>query len=161
MSAANLQYHRDDHETVVSCAVIDLSDPARPKVAAQNKEEVMDKVLKQACIGPLIALGAALGADAAEASKTATRPDTGALVGEPADIAGSAYQYRADRKPDENPPESWLGLMQYAGLPWDKKPDLPSDPKIRQVWCGLLWEEIRPVRTIELVWPAVSPDRWR
>jgi hypothetical protein len=31
-------------------------------------------------------------------------PRLDALVGQPADIAPSAYQYRADRKPEENPP---------------------------------------------------------
>ena len=49
----------------------------------------------------------------------ATAADIGAqamgkLVGQPADIASSAYQYRADRKPEENPPESWLAVMRFA-----------------------------------------------
>jgi len=56
------------------------------------------------------------------------------LAGQPADISGSAYQYRADRKADDNPPESWLGLMQYASLPFDKKPDLDT-PALKKVLC--------------------------
>jgi hypothetical protein len=37
-----------------------------------------------------------------------------ALVGQPVDIAPSAYVYRADRSAERNPPESWLLLMQYG-----------------------------------------------
>ena len=50
----------------------------------------------------------------------ASTDDAATLPGRPADIAPSAYQYRADRKPDENPPESWIGLMKYAGLPLEQ-----------------------------------------
>ncbi len=73
------------------------------------------------------------------------------LVGQPVDIASSAYQYRADRKPDKNPPESWLALMSYAKQPLNK----PLDRKallIKQALCGLLWEEIRPVKQLILNW---------
>jgi hypothetical protein len=73
-------------------------------------------------------------------------------VGQPVDIAPSAYQYRADRNSGANPPESWLALMHYANLPLNKPVDL-KDPAIRHCLCGLLWEEIRPVQTLELTWP--------
>lgn len=84
-------------------------------------------------------------------------------VGQPVDIASSAYQYRSDRRADANPPESWLGLMRYAGQPLDRPLDRQS-PAIRQALCALLWEEIRPVQTLELNWPAnakriPSPER--
>jgi len=75
------------------------------------------------------------------------------LVGQPADIAPSAYQYRADRKADLNPPEVWLALMRFAGQPLNKPVDVNA-PAIKRVLCGLLWEEIRPVRQIELTWVA-------
>ena len=64
------------------------------------------------------------------------------LAGQPADIAPSAYQYRADRKPEENPPESWIGLMKYASLPFDKAVDVNA-PALKKVLCGLIWEEVR------------------
>ena len=76
------------------------------------------------------------------------------LVGQPADIASSAYQYRADRRPEENPPESWLALMRYANVPLNKPVDVTA-PACQRVLCGLLWEEIRPVGQLELTW---SPD---
>jgi len=73
-------------------------------------------------------------------------------VGQPVDISQSAYQYRADRKPDANPPESWLALIHYAQLPLNKPVDINSR-EIKHALCGLLWEEIRPVQTLELTWP--------
>ena len=79
--------------------------------------------------------------------------DLSARVGQPADIAPSAYLYRADRKAEENPPEGWILLMQYADLPFDKPVDAAA-PAVKKVLCGLLWEEVRPVRRVELVWPA-------
>ena len=88
----------------------------------------------------------------------AEQPDLEKLVGQPADIASSAYQYRADRKADENPPESWLALMWYAGQPLNKPVDVQA-PAIRQALCGLLWEEIRPIKTLELTWPADAKRR--
>jgi len=72
-------------------------------------------------------------------------------VGQPVDIASSAYQYRADRKPDKNPPESWLGLMCYAKQPLNKPIDRKA-PLIKQALYGLLWEEIRPVKQLVLTW---------
>ncbi|MGA2498908.1 MAG: hypothetical protein ABSH20_14290, partial [Tepidisphaeraceae bacterium] len=74
------------------------------------------------------------------------------LAGQPADVAPSAYSYRADRKAMENPPESWLLLMQYASLPFDKPVDVNASA-VRKVLCGALWEEVRPVRRVELSWP--------
>jgi hypothetical protein len=83
----------------------------------------------------------------------AERPNLDKRIGQPADIAGSAYGYRADRPADANPPEGWILLMQYAGLPYDKPVDVKA-PAIRRVLRGLLWEEVRPVLRIELSWPA-------
>jgi len=96
-----------------------------------------------------LVLAGALPAQAADVG----RADLDRLAGQPADIAPSAYLYRADRKADENPPESWVLLMQYAGLPYDKPVDT-SAPAVRKAVCGLLWEEVRPVRRVELSWPA-------
>src|SRR5690242_3833636 len=63
------------------------------------------------------------------------------LVGQPVDIASSAYQYRADRKADENPPESWFAVMHVAKQPLNTPVDLNS-PVVKQVLSSLLWEEI-------------------
>src|ERR1043166_9721042 len=82
-----------------------------------------------------------------------TVTDPGRLVGQPVDIALSAYLYRADRKAEENQPESWLALMRYANQPLNKPVDVNA-PAIREVLCGLLWEEIRPVRLLELTWDS-------
>jgi len=75
----------------------------------------------------------------------------GKLVGQPADIASSAYQYRADRKADENQPESWLAVMRYSGQPLNKPVDVNA-PAVKRVLSALLWEEIRPVQRLELTW---------
>ena len=84
--------------------------------------------------------------------RTCRRPvDLAALVGQPVDIAPSAYVYRADRSAERNPPESWLLLMQYANLPLNQ-PVAVNHPALGQVLCGLLWEEVRPVRKVELSW---------
>jgi len=45
------------------------------------------------------------------------------------------------------------GVDGYANQPLNKPVDVNA-PAIRQALCGLLWEEIRPVRTLELTWPA-------
>jgi len=82
-----------------------------------------------------------------------TSSPTSALVGQAADIAPSAYLYRADRKPAENAPESWLALMRYARQPLNQPADV-SAPAIRRVLSTLLWEEIRPIQRIELTWTA-------
>ncbi len=75
------------------------------------------------------------------------------MEGRPVNIALSAYQYRADRKPAANPPESWLALMHFAGLPLNKPVDL-NNAAVKRALYALLWEEIRPVKTLELTWPA-------
>ncbi len=82
----------------------------------------------------------------------ATEQELASLVGKPADLASSAYGYRADISADRNAPESWLLLMQYAGQPFDKPAD-PSAPAIKRVLRALLWEEVRPIRRVEVVWP--------
>jgi hypothetical protein len=84
--------------------------------------------------------------------------DLSQLAGRPADIAASAYQYRADRAPRENPPESWIAVMKYAGQPLNKPLDIKA-PAVRKALCGLLWEEVRRVRRVELVWPADARRR--
>ncbi|MHB1459029.1 MAG: hypothetical protein ACYC0V_19135, partial [Armatimonadota bacterium] len=66
--------------------------------------------------------------------------------------------YRADRKSDTNPPESWFALMYFAKQPLNKPLDL-NDPAIRQVLCGLLWEEIRPVQKLVLTWTPSAKNR--
>lgn len=81
------------------------------------------------------------------------RSATGESIGLPVDIAPSAYQYRADRRADANPPESWFALMHFAHLPLNQPIDR-SNPSIRHALSGLLWEEIRPVQTLELTWPS-------
>ena len=80
------------------------------------------------------------------------------LAGRPADIAPSAYRHQAGRRAEDNPPEAWLLLMQYANLPYDKPVD-PNAPAIKKALCGLLWEEVRPVRRVELSWPADAANR--
>jgi len=62
------------------------------------------------------------------------------FVGQPADIASSAYQYRADWKPEENPPETDFLFSALAH-------------KKQGVLYGLLWEEPRPVKQVVLHWP--------
>ena len=84
-------------------------------------------------------------------------PEFGLLGGAPADIAPSAYQYRADRKAGENAPESWLALMHYSHQSLNQPVDVDA-PAIKQVLCGLLWEEIRPIQQIELSWSG-DPQR--
>ena len=93
--------------------------------------------------------GAAHAADATD--------DLATLLGQPADVASSAYEYRADRSPDQNPPESWILLVQYAGLPYDKPPDTNA-PVVKQALSGLLWEEVRPVGRVELSWNTTDAN---
>jgi hypothetical protein len=80
------------------------------------------------------------------------------LAGNPADIAPSAYLYRADRKAEENPPEAWVLLMQHGNLPFDKPLD-PNVPAVKQALCGLLWEEVRPLQRLELSWPSNAANQ--
>ena len=83
---------------------------------------------------------AANGAEASPAEQTAA-VDLAKLVGQPADIAPSAYLYRADRRIQANPPET---SFLFAGAVGHERDG---------VICGLLWEEPRPVSRIELTWP--------
>ena len=76
-------------------------------------------------------------------------------VGQPVDIAPSAYQYRADRRADANPPESWLALIHYAHLPLNQPMDR-NNAEIKHALSALLWEEIRPVQVLELHWTSGS-----
>ncbi len=118
-----------------------------------QKEKSMSCPSTRVCLGLLVVAVLMPGARAAESLR---HPDE--LVGQPADIAASAYQYRADRKADENPPESWLAIMRYAGQPLNKPVDT-SAPAVKQVLCALLWEEIRPVQRVELTWGPDAPRR--
>jgi hypothetical protein len=98
----------------------------------------------------LVSLLAALSSAGGRATSPA---DFKASVGQSADIAPSAYLYRADRKSDENDPESWLALMRYARQPLNQPADVNA-PAIKKALCALLWEEIRPVQRVELSWTA-------
>ena len=88
----------------------------------------------------------------------ATQADSRDSVGQPADIAPSAYRYRADRKPAENDPESWLAVVRYARQPLNQPVDI-SAPAVKQVLCAFLWEEIRPIQRIELTWTTKDQPR--
>jgi hypothetical protein len=87
-----------------------------------------------------------------------TSVDAARLVGQPVDIAPSAYRYSADRLLDQNTPESSILLMQHANLRFDEPVDLKA-PALAGVLCGLLWEEVRPVRRVELSWAKGSRRR--
>lgn len=96
-----------------------------------------------------------------EMGKAAPEPSGPQLqqrLGQPADIASSAYQYRADRRPEDNAPESWLALMRFANLPLNQPVEVNA-PAIKSVLCALLWEEIRPLRQVELTWPTAAKAR--
>lgn len=80
----------------------------------------------------------------------------GERAGQPANVASSAYLYRADRPMAANSPESTLLLVQRANLPYDRPIDL-SAPAVKGVLCGLLWEEVRQVRRLELHWQGAGP----
>ena len=121
-----------------------------PNRGGSRKEKQMNGITKATSLAVLIALGLTLAAQAAEPSKPETPVDLDKLVGQPADIAPSAYQYRADRPSDRNPPESWIALMQYARLPFTQPVDVNA-PAIRKVLLSLLWEEFRPLRRVELL----------
>ncbi|MCX6908194.1 MAG: hypothetical protein NTY01_09140 [Verrucomicrobia bacterium] len=86
------------------------------------------------------------------------KPSLDNLAGQMADIAPSAYQYRADRKPEGNPPESWIGLMKFAGLPLNQAMDVNA-PALKKALCGLIWEEVRQVRRVALVWNGAPKRR--
>ncbi len=88
------------------------------------------------------------------------RGELPALEGRLADVAPSAYEYRADRSAEDNRPESWILLSQYAGLFYDKPVDVDA-PEIEKVLGGLLWEEVRPVRRVELAACHVATERFQ
>lgn len=69
--------------------------------------------------------------------------DLDKLVGQPADIAPSAYEYRADRSVNENAPET---EFLFTAVKHAKA----------QTLCGLLWEEPRPVKQVVLEWPQTA-----
>jgi len=71
--------------------------------------------------------------------------------GQPADIAASAYLYRADRAVGQNPPEAWILLMQRGDMPFTQPLDLQA-PVVKKALCGLLWEDVRRVDHLELCW---------
>jgi hypothetical protein len=116
-------------------------------------ENLMGSLIYIACVTILMNVSYVSAADAETRLEVLDR-----LVGQPADIASSAYRYRADRQPDQNPPEAWILLLQYANLPFDRPVDV-SNPGIKKALCGLLWEEVRPVRRVELSWPADARNR--
>ncbi len=95
---------------------------------------------------------------AAAGTAAAASIDMEALVGRPADLAPSAYQYRADRDAQASPPESWILVIQHAGLPYDAPVDRQA-PAVKKILCGLLWEEVRPIRRVELLWPPQAAPR--
>ncbi len=72
---------------------------------------------------------------------SAAAGDLAPLVGQPADIAPSAYLYQPGREPGGNPPEAEFLFSAFKH-------------KRAGVLCGLLWEEPRPVSRVKLVWPA-------
>ena len=84
--------------------------------------------------------------------------DVDKLAGQPADIAPSAYLFRADRAAEKNPPEAWVLLMQHANLPFDQPVDWNA-PAVKHTLSGLLWEEVRPVRRLVLSWPRGAKNR--
>ena len=122
--------------------------PARRKDQGTTDEDSKNASLLLASL--LLSCFATLGA--------ASTDDAATLPGQPADIAPSAYQYRADRKPDENPPESWIALMKFAGLPLNKPVDVNA-PALKKVLCGLIWEEVRRVRRVALVFGGPAERR--
>jgi len=126
---------------------------SNPNRCGSSKEKQMNAITKATSVAVLVTLGLALATWAAEPPKPESPADLDKLVGQPADIAPSAYQYRADRPPDRNPPESWIALMQYARLPFTQPVDVNA-PAVRRVLLSLLWEEFRPLRRVELTWAA-------
>lgn len=92
----------------------------------------------------------ALALAAAAAPRASAQGRTG--TGMPADLASSAYRYDAGAGP-ANPPEAWILLMQHLGLPY-YQPIGPATPGVSEILTGLLWEEVRPVRSLTISWPA-------
>src|SRR3990172_731380 len=74
-------------------------------------------------LGILVLSGVLLAGTWSASATAMNKGDMDTLVGQPADIAPSAYQYRADRKADLNPPEAWVALMHCAGQALNKAAD--------------------------------------
>ncbi len=79
-------------------------------------------------------------------------------VGQPVDIASSAYQYRANRPAQASPPESLIAVKYAAHQPLNQ-PLNEAAPGVQQCLTSLIWEEIRPIQTLELTWPSKYPDQ--
>lgn len=109
------------------------------------------RTLAPISILPALAVGCWLAIHPAQAAP-------GELAGQPADLAHSAYQFRADRPATDNPPEAWILLLQQAGQPFDQPLDATA-PAVKKALCGLLWEEVRPIRRVELCWPPEAPHK--
>lgn len=77
------------------------------------------------------------------------------MEGQPVDISRSAYQYGANRPAVTSPPESLIAVKYAAHQPLNRPLD-EAAPEFKQVLTSLIWEEIRPIQTLELTWPAVS-----
>jgi prepilin-type N-terminal cleavage/methylation domain-containing protein len=121
-------------------------------------DQISERVRRGFTLIELLVVIAILAAMERPAIASSSPQDLASLVGKPVDIAPSAYQYRADRMAEDNPPESWLALMWYARQALNKPVDVNA-PAIKQVLCGLLWEEIRPVKQIELTWSTATKRR--
>ncbi|KKL47031.1 hypothetical protein LCGC14_2339600, partial [marine sediment metagenome] len=87
----------------------------------------------------IITLAVMLGGLGPWSAAAEVRGELPAIEGQMADVAPSAYEYRADRSAEDNSPESWILLIQYAGLSYDKPVDVDA-PAIKKVLGGLLWE---------------------
>ena len=141
---------------------------AEPQTLRNQESQMKSKTMWSRIVFMLL-WGTASSAFAANAEKG----DLDKWVGLPADIASSAYSYRADRQAEENPPEAWILLVQHANLPFNKPVDAvaasvsipfnkPVDvnaPAVRKALCGLLWEEVRQVRRVELSWSSDAKKR--
>jgi hypothetical protein len=120
-----------------------------------RKEKKMNACTKGTSLAVLIALGLALAAPAAEPPKPESPPDWDKLVGQPVDAARFARTYRADRKLEEQPPESLILIEKYAAMTGEKGPfDPAKSAALRKVLVALDWGEIRSVPRLELSWPA-------
>lgn len=111
---------------------------------------------KPALLGCLWFLAATV-IHAAEPVASLSSADLDKQIGKAVDIASSAYQYRADRKTEENAPESWVAIMRFAGQPLNAPADVQA-PAVKQVLRAFLWEENRPIKQVELIW---SPEAKR
>ena len=110
----------------------------------------MNASFKHMCTMAICFVGLARSTQGVEQSKAATSSDLDKRVGQPADIASSAYQYRQ--------PTLRRIVLRLAGQPLNKPADTNA-PAVKQVLTALLWEEIRPVNRLELVWPADAKHR--